>query len=95
MTAVARAENVDRLLHVVDESVKHQAELRREREERLVAERIDEERRLRIEEAERTEREDAERLAVIRREEAGEIASRRREQRALEALAEARTDLLA
>jgi hypothetical protein len=85
VTAVAKAQATDKMLHVVDEALRRSAEAREERERLEADQRQKEERDNRIEEAKRVEEESARRLAERNERVAEDIATREAARRALAA----------
>lgn len=90
LTAVARAQNTDAVLRVVDESLERAAEARKARQERERADRLEEARRERAREFERLEAEDAIRLADRHRIEAEAVVADENRLQALKEQAKAR-----
>lgn len=83
VAAVAQSQATEKMLHVVDESMRRSAEAREERERLETERRAKEERDNRVEEAKRQEAESARRLAERNERVAEDIAAREQAQRAM------------
>lgn len=83
VAAVAQSQATEKMLHVVDESMRRSVEAREERERLETERRAKEERDNRLEDAKRQEAESARRLAERNERVAEDIAAREQAQRAM------------